>query len=38
MLIVQGWAVYMGLLRIINLAGFNKNLKKNYDFLLGHFQ
>lgn len=28
MLIVQGWAVYMGLLQIINSAGFNKNLKK----------
>lgn len=30
--------VYVGLLQIINLAGFNRNLKKDYDFLLGHFQ
>lgn len=36
MIIVQEWAVYLGLLSVINLAGL-KSLTK-YDFLLSHFQ
>lgn len=36
MIIVQEWAVYLGLLPVINLAGL-KTLTK-YVFLLGHFQ
>lgn len=28
MIVAQRWAVWLGLLQIINSAGFNKNLKK----------